>query len=121
MLSPVAVRRFAQGLFWPTVAITIFFAVIPPSDIAGLIPWDKAAHFIAFYSLTLLGIAAFPKRGYFVIGLALSMFGALIEVVQATPLVHRDADWHDWLADTIAIVAVIAPIFVARWHSAKAG
>lgn len=121
MLNTNTIRRLAQAFFWPAVVFTIAGAVIPPSRLGSFVPWDKAGHFIAFYALTLLAIAAFPRRGYFVIGAALSMFGALIEVVQATPLVHRDADWHDWLADTLAILAVIAPIFIARWRGTRAG
>lgn len=116
MLNTQTIRKLAQILFWPAVAATIIGAVIPPMRIGNVLPWDKAIHFIAFYILTLLAVAGFPRRSNFVIGVALSMFGALIEVVQATPLVHRDADWHDWLADTIAIVAVMLPMLAARWR-----
>jgi len=28
--------------------------------------------------------------------------------------VHRDCDWHDWLADTLAIAAVLLPMQLAR-------
>jgi hypothetical protein len=117
MLNVQTIRKLAQLLFWPAVAITIIGAVIPPFRIGDFLPWDKAAHFLAFYVLTLLAVAAFPRRSILVIGVALSTFGALIEVVQATPLVHRDADWHDWLTDTIAIVAVMLPMLAARWRS----
>jgi len=117
MLNTPTIRKLAQILFWPAVAVTIIGAVMPPLRIGNVLPWDKAAHFLAFYVLTLLAVAAFPRRSKFFIGAALSMFGALIEVVQATPIVHRDADWHDWLADTIAIVAVMLPMLAARWRS----
>ena len=40
--------------------------------------------------------------------------GALIEVIQATPLVHRDADVKDWVADTVAAGAVMGVILAAR-------
>jgi hypothetical protein len=36
----------------------------------------------------------------------LSFLGALVEVMQAMPLVHRDCDIRDWVADTVAIVVV---------------
>ncbi len=42
----------------------------------------------------------------------LSLFGALIEVVQAIPALHRDSDVLDWLADTVAVVVVL---LIVRW------
>ena len=74
-----------------------------------LAPWDKAEHFIAFYALTGLAVAAFPKRNLFVIAALLSAFGALIEIVQGLPIVHRDRDFWDWVADTIAIICGARP------------
>ena len=37
------------------------------------------------------------------IGERLSFLGALIEVLQAIPELHRDCDIRDWIADTAAI------------------
>src|SRR5580765_290833 len=116
MLNFSTIRTLARILFWPAVAVTFIAAVLPPQRIGNFVPWDKAAHFIAFYGLTLLAVAGFPRRSNWLIGVSLSLFGALIECVQALPLVHRDADWHDWLADTIAIVAVMLPMLAARWR-----
>ncbi len=116
-MKATMLRNLAQIGFWGAVLVTIVGAVTPPAQMIDIIPWDKASHFLAFYSLTLLGVAAFPRQRPFVIGGALSVFGALIEVVQATPLVHRDADWRDWVTDTIAIVAVLAPMALVRWRS----
>ena len=36
----------------------------------------------------------------------LSFLGALIEVTQSIPALHRDCDIRDWIADTVAIVVV---------------
>jgi hypothetical protein len=119
-MKTTTLRNLAQSLFWPAVIVTIVGAVIPPATLNGVIPWDKAGHFLAFYALTLLGVAAFPRQRSVVVGGALSLFGALIEIVQATPLVHRDGDWHDWVADTVAILAVLAPMALVRWRSSHA-
>ena len=48
--------------------------------------------------------------------IGLSLFGALIEVVQAIPALHRDSDPLDWLADTIACAIVLLAI---RWWRAR--
>jgi hypothetical protein len=40
------------------------------------------------------------------------LFGAVIEVVQAIPMLHRDSDVMDWIADTAAVLVVLLLI---RW------
>jgi len=97
---------------------TFYSAVIPPREALQLVPWDKAEHFIAFYGLTGLAAAAFPKRHVILIAALLSGFGALIEFVQGFPIVHRDRDFWDWVADTLAIGAALAPMLLVRWRDA---
>jgi len=46
----------------------------------------------------------------------LSGFGALIEIVQGLPIVHRDEDIWDWVADTLAIIAATAPMLLVGWR-----
>jgi hypothetical protein len=90
--------------------------VIPPKHALQLVPWDKAEHFIAFYGLTGLAAAAFPKRNLIIIVVLLSGFGAFIEFVQGLPMVHRDRDVWDWVADTIAIIAALSPMLLVWWR-----
>ena len=99
------------------MVFTFVAAVMPPRDAPSLFPWDKAEHFAAFYTLTLLAIAAFPRRNLFIIAVLLSAFGGGIELVQALPMVGRDCDVWDWVADTIAVIAALAPIAAAKWRS----
>ena len=63
-----------------------------------------------------LAAAAFPKRNLIIIALLLSGFGAFIEFVQGLPMVHRDRDAWDWVADTIAIVAALSPMVLVWWR-----
>ena len=44
----------------------------------------------------------------------LSGCGALIEIIQGLPFVHRDRDVRDWVADTVAIGAVMGVVLAAR-------
>ncbi len=106
----------ARGAFFAALLFTFYSAVIPPSHALQLVPWDKAEHFIAFYALTGLAAAAFPRSSLFLIAGLLSGFGALIEIVQGTPLVHRDMDFWDWVADTLAIGAALAPMLLVWWR-----
>ena len=79
-----------------------------------LFPWDKAEHFSAFFALTACALAAFPRVGIAWIGLAVSASGAMVELIQGLPFVHRDMDVKDWVADTIAVLAVVGVVIIAR-------
>lgn len=108
--------RLAQAAFSAALVFTFYSAVIPPQHAVQLVPWDKAEHFIAFYCLTGLAVAAFPWGRLWVIAVLLSAFGALIEFVQGLPIVHRDRDFWDWVADSIAIVAALSPMLLVWWR-----
>jgi len=72
--------------------------------------------------LTGLAGAAFPRRNLLVIAALLSAFGALIELVQGLDIVRRDRDFWDWVADTLAIAAALAPMLLVWWRGlASAG
>jgi hypothetical protein len=109
--------KFARLVFFAALIFTFYSAVVPPSHALQLTPWDKATHFIAFYVLSGLAAAAFPKQNLFVAAASLSAFGALIEVVQGLPMVHRDRDFWDWVADTIAITCALAPMLLLWWRT----
>ncbi len=117
MIQSKAFLRLFQAGFWAALVFTLFSAFAPASHVESLLPWDKAQHFLAFYVLSVLGAAAFPKRSLIVIGSVLSGLGALIELVQATPLVARDGDFFDWVADTVAIAAALGPVVLMHWRA----
>jgi hypothetical protein len=108
--------RLAKIAFFAALLFTFYSAVIPPKHALHWMPWDKAEQFIAFYGLTGLAAAAFPKRNLIIIALLLSVFGAFIEFVQGLPMVHRDRDVWDWVADTIAIIAALSPMVLVWWR-----
>jgi VanZ family protein len=117
MIQSTAFLRLLQVGFWAALLFTLFSAFAPSSQVENLLPWDKAQHFLAFYVLSVLGAAAFPKRSLIVIGSVLSGLGALIELVQATPFVARDGDVFDWVADTVAIVVALGPVVLMHWRA----
>lgn len=75
-----------------------------------LIAPDKAAHFIAFYGLTTLAIAAFPKARSLHLAAAVLLVGPAIEVVQLA--MGRSANLGDVAADTAGVAGALFPMFI---------
>lgn len=67
---------------------------------------DKFEHILAFAVLAVLANLGFPKTDRIRIIERLSFLGAVIEVVQSIPSLHRDCDVRDWIADTLAVLVV---------------
>jgi hypothetical protein len=101
--------------FWAAVAFAFTMAELP-QPVLELSSSDKVQHMAAFATLGLLGSFAYPRLSTLRLLIGLSLFGALIEVVQAIPALHRDSDPLDWLADTIACAIVLLAI---RWWRAR--
>jgi VanZ family protein len=107
-------RPFAV-VFWLALVFALVMALLPhppslPIDRFG----DKFEHMLAFATLTLLAEFAFPAAGRWRIAERLSFLGALIEVAQSIPALHRDCDIRDWIADTLAIVVVTLLLMALR-------
>jgi hypothetical protein len=114
-------RRALRILFWAAAAFAFVMAINPhPPHFPGE-PGDKVEHIAAFASLAALAAAAWPERNYAAIGLALSYFGAIIEIVQAIPALHRDCDIMDWAADTAALTLVLAAAYLLRRAAFRRG
>ena len=110
-----AIRRALSAIFWAAILFTFVMAVMPhPPRLPGE-PSDKVQHIIAFATLGLLGALAFPARSIVRLAIWLSLFGALIELVQAIPVLHRDSDVLDWVADTLAVAAALTARGFWRW------
>jgi len=110
---------FPRLLFWAAAAFAFAMAVIPhPPDVPGH-PSDKIQHIAAFVTLAGLGAWAYPRARLLHLLIGLSLFGALIELVQAIPALHRDSDILDWLADTGAAGLIV--VAVGWWRARSSG
>lgn len=89
---------------------TLWLAFEPPGDGPGLIPWDKAGHFLSFFVLTLLLSLALPRAPRGILIAVLVIAGGGIEIVQS--YVGRDADWKDWIADIVGIACAALPVWL---------
>ena len=115
LLIPRKIRWPGLLVFAAATVFTLYAALAPGDDTAGLIPWDKAKHFIVFYGLTFLATMALPKSRPWKIGVVLLAFGIAIEILQGLPIVGRDCDVFDVVADTLGIGFFFGPIIVTRW------
>ena len=106
--------RLLRLAFWAALCFAFVMAVLPhPPDVPGD-PSDKVQHIIAFTVLSGLAGASFRTTPLLPIGIRLSAFGALIEVAQAIPALHRDSSVIDWVADTGAVLAVLLIVALVR-------
>ena len=106
--------RLLRLAFWAALLFAFVMAVLPqPPQIPGE-PSDKLLHVTAFAVLAFLAPLAYRAAPMLRIGLLLSAFGALIEIVQLVPSLHRDGDWIDWVADTAALSAMLSLVSLAR-------
>lgn len=113
----------ARILFFIALVTATVLAVMPqpphlPTDRFG----DKFNHMLAFATLAALAAAGWPRASRWRVIERLSFLGALIEVAQSIPALHRDCDIRDWIADTVA-VAVVTGIaaLVARGREGRGG
>jgi hypothetical protein len=107
----------AQAAFWAGALFALVMALLPHPPHVPLEPSDKIQHAIAFATLGLLGGLGYPRLSAVKLIGALSLYGAGIEVLQAIPVLHRDSDPLDWLADTLACAVMV--IAVRAWISRR--
>ena len=108
LLADPRVQRLFRVLFVAAMIGAVLFALSPAVDDPFASLWDKLKHAITFGVLTALAAFAWRDTPLLRIGERLSFLGALIEVFQSIPALHRDCSPKDWIADTLAIAAVLA-------------
>lgn len=101
----------AKGLLLVAFLVCAIGMVGPFQGIEhAFVPWDKAAHFMAFYGLTLLLFTAFPRRRRLDLTVLAIFAGAATEVAQI--LAGRDGEFGDLCADALGALAVLAPVWL---------
>ncbi len=94
-----------------SLIVILFLALMPFSgNGTSYIGSDKINHFIAFFVLYALAIAAFPKIAYWKLFGGLAALGLLIEVLQSLPFIGRDMEKLDFIVEIIAMLLVQAVI-----------
>ena len=111
-------RRLFQLAFVAALLFTLVMAWLPHPPALPVDVGDKIQHMAAFATLSVLGSLAFPDEFLARIGERLSFLGAIIEVVQSIPALHRDCDIMDWVADTVAVTVTLIIVAIVRGRAA---
>ena len=94
-----------KGAFWVCFVVISALALSPapylPPELFNW--WDKAQHAIAFGTLTVLAVLAYPGVSKVRIGFLLLALGVLIEVLQYFSG-YRYGDWQDAVADGVGVL-----------------
>ena len=107
-------QRLLVFAFWSAAAFALVLASLPkPPQLPGD-PSDKIQHIMAFATLAALGAAAYPRTPLLRLLIGLAAFGALIEVIQMIPALHRDAQLTDLVADVAAAAAILGAVRIFR-------
>jgi len=102
----------AAAIFFLPACAGVFGGELGPS---GGEPhfWDKAMHFIAYFVLSALAVAALrARRKALVAMLALIAMGAALELIQG--MIGRDMSARDELANTLGVIAGAAVVWAVR-------
>jgi membrane protease YdiL (CAAX protease family) len=108
---------FERILLWIAITFAVVMATLPKPPKIYLDQFgDKFEHMLAFSVIALLAAIAYPKVRLTRIAERLSFLGALIEIAQSVPALHRDCNIFDWVADTGAIIVVLTIVALVRWQ-----
>jgi hypothetical protein len=111
--------KFFRLLLWAALLFAVVMAVLPHPPTAPVEVNDKYQHMLAFGTLSVLAIGAYPRTPLSHILERLSFLGAMIELVQSIPALRRDCDIMDWVADTAMILVVVGVVWV--WRRTRQG
>jgi hypothetical protein len=113
MTATTTFARLARLAFWGALAFALVMAWMPHAPNVGEVG-DKAQHMLAFGTLSALAAAAYPATPLTRIGERLLFVGAMVELVQSVPALHRDCELADWFADAALVVGVLTVVAIAR-------
>jgi hypothetical protein len=111
----MTIDKPSRGVFLLLLATVLYLTLMPSPPHVELddLPYgDKIEHFLAFGALTVAARFGFPRMAGWLVLERLSFLGAMIEVVQGSPGLHRDCDWRDWAADTLGVLVALAGVRV---------
>lgn len=102
-------RVLSLWLFWPGVALIAWGELTPhPPHLEGLLDWDKADHFIAYFGLASMATMILGLRPRLAVAIAgVILLSGALEILQA--FTGRDAEIWDFAANSLgALLGTLA-------------
>lgn len=103
--------RFAWlwwALGWVLIVATINESLRPKVWIGEVVTSDKALHFLGYFALAVWFGGLCRRSRYLVAALLLVALGGALEIGQGIMNVGRQADWRDFLANSLGIATGLA-------------
>lgn len=112
-------RRIMPYIFWTLVTIVSMLMLVELAPKENPIKHlDKIQHVLVFLTISVAGCLAFKHQISLII-VGLTIFGAVIEVLQATLTTTRTGDVKDWLADIAGILIGLMIVAIYRQFKPK--
>ena len=99
--------------FWLMAAAILVIALVPGDGIAPFVS-GAANHILAFVTLSIFALCLWPGLNPLIHWVGLSAFGGAIELLQATMSLGRQAEWADWINDSLTAALVLALFSIVR-------
>lgn len=98
-------RILSLWLFWPGVVLIAWGELTPsPPHLTGLLDWDKADHFLAYFGLASMATMILGLRPRLVGAIAgVILLSGALELLQA--LTGRDAELLDFVANSLGALS----------------
>lgn len=116
-------RKLARLAFYLGLLIVVALSLIPQDAVPAPRIWDKASHVMAYAALAATGGVGYRGlRSLFLVGLALLLLGAALELAQSL-LPDRISSFQDILANAIGIAlgSLLAGTANALWPEPRPG
>ena len=98
-------RRAWIASVWLLVLVIVVGSLVPNSGPALVTGSDKLGHFVAYFTLALLGVGVVaPATVPWIMARAM-LLGLVLEAAQALLTESRSADWADVLANATGVFA----------------
>lgn len=97
-------QRMMRAVALVVWGVVVWLALRPSTDIETGLSWDKANHALAFLVLTALTAIGWPRLRRLPLVALMMVAGCAIELIQGLPVIGRDADLMDVVADGAGVL-----------------
>jgi hypothetical protein len=117
--------RLLSAFLWTVTILVVCWTpdiYLPVKEVQdyvfGLIHLDKVVHLGVFGVFAVLWLRALPllPQRFLWIGLVGAVLAAVTEIVQNLPIVHREGEFEDWVADMVGLLLAMILFYWLEWR-----